>query len=425
MGAILLRNITLGSESKDIFIDDGLIECIQPAGSSLSWPLSGDIEFMDCSGKVAIPGFVNMHTHAAMSLLRGIGEDMLFPDWLAKIWKVEEKVDSEFVYWGTKVACLEMIRTGTTTFNDQYWHFPEAHKAAVEMGIRPALGYDILDLGDKNEAQRQKIQCEKLYEEAMEWKDNSIYEVSFHAVYSVSEEMICWISDFATKHNLNLHIHLCETQKEVEDCRAAHKGLTPVEYLNELGVLNSRLLAAHTLWLTEHDIELLSNAGVHCVHNINSNTKLSSGYRFLYNEMHSAGINLCIGTDGCASSNNLDMLEAMKTSALFQKAWRNDPSALPLPELLDMATVNGAKALRFNGGRIAEGAVADISIVETDSTYFLSPGPFLSNFVYSAHSDCIDSVIAGGKFVMRHREIDGEREIIHEARKVLSKLSEI
>lgn len=420
-----MRNITLDSQARDIFIDNGLIVRIEPAGSSLSWPLSGDIEFMDCSDKVALPGFVNMHTHAAMSLLRGIGEDMLFPQWLAKIWKVEENIDSEFVYWGTKVACLEMIRTGTTTFNDQYWHFPEAHRAAVEMGLRPALGYDILDLGDRNEAERQKEQCERLYSQALGWNDNSIYEVAFHAIYSVSEEMICWISDFATKHNLNLHIHLSETRKEVEDCKAAHGGLTPVEYLHELGVLNNRLLAAHTLWLTPHDIELLANTGAHCIHNINSNTKLSSGYRFLYNEMRDAGINMCIGTDGCASSNNLDMLEAMKTSALFQKAWRNDPSAMPLPQLLDMATVNGAKALRFNGGRIVEGAVADISIVETDSTYFLSPGPFLANLVYSAHSDCIDSVIANGRFVMRHREIEGERDIIHEAKKVLSKLKDV
>ena len=133
-------------------------------------------------------------------------------------------------------------------------------------------------------------------------------------------------------------------------------------------------------------------------------------------------MNICIGTDGCASSNNLDILEAMKTSALFQKAWRGDPKALPLPELLDMATVNGAKALRLNSGRLVEGALADISIVETDSTYFLSPGPFLANLVYSAHSDCIVSVIAGGRFVMRDREIPGEKEVIHEARKVLSKI---
>ena len=161
---------------------------------------------------------------------------------------------------------------------------------------------------------------------------------------------------------------------------------------------------------------------MHCIHNINSNTKLSSGYRFLYNELRDAGVNICIGTDGCASSNNLDILEAMKTSALFQKAWRGDPKALPLPELLDMATVNGAKALRLNSGKLVEGALADISLVETDSTYFLSPGPFLANLVYSAHSDCIVSVIAGGRFVMRDREIPGEKEVLHEARKVLSQI---
>lgn len=423
MGAILLRNITLDSQPRDILISDGLIRKIEPAGASLHWEIAGDVEFMDCSGKVAIPGFVNMHTHAAMSLMRGIGEDMVFQDWIAKIWKVEENLDWDFVYWGTKVACIEMIRTGTTTFNDQYWYFPAARQAATEMGIRPALGYDIMDKSDPVQAARQKEQCEKRFLEAMELKDRCIYEVAFHAVYSVSEEMILWISDFATKHDLNLHIHLSETRKEVEDCKAAHGGLTPVEYLDRLGVLNDRLLAAHTLWLSEHDIELLARAGVHCIHNINSNTKLASGYRFLYNEMRDAGINLCLGTDGCASSNNLDMLEAMKTSAIFQKAWRDDPSALPLPELLDMATVNGARALRFDGGRIEEGKVADISIVETDNTFFLSSGPFLANLVYSAHSDCIDSVIAGGRFVMRHREIEGEKEILHEARKVLSKIS--
>ena len=139
--------------------------------------------------------------------------------------------------------------------------------------------------------------------------------------------------------------------------------------------------------------------------------------------MRDAGINLCLGTDGCASSNNLDMLEAMKIAALFQKAWRDDPSALPLPELLDMATVNGARALRIDSGRIEEGAIADLVLVDTDNTFFLSPGPFLANLVYSAHSDCIDSVICDGRFLMRHREIPGEQEILTEARKVLVKIA--
>jgi 5-methylthioadenosine/S-adenosylhomocysteine deaminase len=424
MASILLKDITIADERKDVFIDKGRIVRIRPAGSCVDWDIAGDCEVMNCTDKVAIPGFVNMHTHAGMSLMRGIGEDMVFEDWIDKIWKIEANIDHEYVYHAAKVSCIEMIRTGTTTFNDQYWFFQSCQKAAAETGIRPVVGYDIMDKNDPEEAKRQMEQCEQKYEEAYDiWnKDGAIYGLAFHAIYSVSEPMMIWAAEFARKHDLPLHIHLSETRKEVEDCKAAHGGLTPVEYLESIGVLGPNLLAAHCLWLSEHDIELLAKYGVHCIHNINSNTKLSSGYKFLYNELRDAGVNICIGTDGCASSNNLDILEAMKTSALFQKAWREDPKALPLPELLDMATINGAKALRLNSGRLVEGALADISIVDTDTTYFLSPGPFLANLVYSAHSDCIDSVIANGKFVMRGREIPGEKEILREARKALSKI---
>lgn len=424
MGAILLKDVTVGDSRKDILIQKGLISRIEPSGACAGWDLAGDMEVLCCSGKVAIPGFVNMHTHSPMSLMRGVGEDLVFQDWIGKIWKIEENLDKEYVYWATKVACIEMIRTGTTTFNDQYWFFEESVRAAREMGMRIATGYDVMDRGSRAEAERQKAQCVAKSSSFIGVDDPSlIYELAFHAIYSVSEDMVEWVRDFAADNDLNLHIHLAETRKEVEDCKAAHGGLSPVEYLDRLGVLSPRLLAAHTLWLSPHDIELLASHGVHCIHNINSNTKLASGYRFLYNEMREAGINVCLGTDGCASSNNLDMLEAMKTSAIFQKAWREDPSALPLAELMDMATINGAKALRFNGGRIETEAVADISIVDTDNTFFLSAGPFLANLVYSAHSDCIDSVICNGRFLMKNREVPSEKEIITEARKVLSKIS--
>ena len=158
------------------------------------------------------------------------------------------------------------------------------------------------------------------------------------------------------------------------------------------------------------------------MHNINSNAKLSSGYKFKWKELAQAGANVCLGTDGCASSNNLDILEAMKTTALFQKAWRKDPSEMPLQPLLDMATVNGAKALGLKTGRIEEGYEADIQIVDTDNTFFLSPAPFLANYVYSAHSDCISSLIAGGRFVMRERKVFGEQDILKGARTVLNEI---
>lgn len=422
MRTILLKNIALDGSQKDIIIKDGLIAdiCAPEGAGAFTTP---GAEIVDCSGKAAFPGFVNMHTHAGMALMRGLQEDVNFQQWIDNVWKMESKIDGEFVYWSTKVAALEMIKTGTTTFNDQYWFIPEARRAAAEMGIRPVCSYVLLDNGNADKAAKQKDECQNLYEQSLSWKeDEARYAVTIHAIYSVSEEMIVWAAEFARKHNLLIHAHLCETKKEVEDCKAAHGGLSPVEYLDRLGVLGPDLIAAHTLWLSDNDVRLLGEHRVNCVHNINSNLKLASGYRFRYQELRDAGANVCIGTDGCASSNNLDMLEAMKTAAIVQKAWRNDPTAMPLKELADAATVNGARALRLNTGEIAVGKRADILIVDTDNSFFLSPGSFLANFVYSAHSDCIDSVISGGRFVMKHRIVTGEKEILEGARSVLEKI---
>ena len=155
---------------------------------------------------------------------------------------------------------------------------------------------------------------------------------------------------------------------------------------------------------------------------MNSNLKLASGYKFRYNELRDAGANICLGTDGCASSNNLDMLETMKTAAMIQKAWREDPSAMPLDELMSMVGSNAAAALGIESGKIEEGALADIILVNTDSYHFLSPGSFEANLVYAAHSDCIESVICAGRFVMKDRIVPGEKEILSEARKFLNRI---
>ncbi len=422
MGAILLKNIVLDGQVSDVFIDGGIIRGIVRAGEPVpGGDMVSGVEVVDCSGKAAVPGFVNMHTHAAMSLMRGVGEDLVFSDWIDRIWDVESKIDEEAVYWGTKVACVEMLKTGTTTFNDHYW-FPEAGQlAAAEMGLRPVSSYVAIDRNDPDEAEREKEQIQKMYERSLSWPGLSTFAAGFHAIYSVTEDMIVWTSEFAKKHGLKVHFHLSETRKEVEDSMRKY-GLSPVQYLDRLGVLGPEAIAAHTLWLSEEDIEILGRRKVNCVHNINSNLKLASGYRFLYNELRDAGANVCIGTDGCASSNNLDMLEAMKTSAIVQKAWRDDPSAMPLDELMDMATANGARALGLDSGRLVEGASADILIVNMENTFFLSPGSFLANFIYSAHSDCIDSVICNGRFLMKGRAVKGESEILAQAKRILKKL---
>ena len=416
---ILLQNIQLDGAPVNLFIEGRRIRRILPFPETEG--LRAD-ETVDCTGKAVIPGFVNMHTHAAMVLLRGITEDVPLDKWLSKIWAMEAKMDGEFIYWGTKVACLEMIRSGTTTFNDMYWFAPYARQAAVEMGIRPYISFVILDRFDKATAEKQKRKCIELYERSQEWDTASHLAMSVHAVYTVSEEMILWASQFAVEHGMKLHIHISETEKENLDCMKEHGGLSPTEYLDSLGVLGPHVVAAHTIWLSDHDVEILGKHRVNCVHNINSNAKLASGYRFRYDDLKNAGANICLGTDGASSSNNLDMLETMKTTALFQKAWENDPSAMPLHDLLAAATVNGARALGLDTGEIREGALADLSIIDIDNSYFVSPGSFLANLVYAASSDTISSVIAEGRFVMRNRVVEGEQEILAGARSVLHQI---
>ena len=414
---ILLRNVLHQDAPADILIDGRIIA--QVSRSPLNVP---GAEVVDCSGKAVFPGFVNMHTHAAMILLRGIHEDLALYDWLGKIWKIEAGMDREFIYWATKAACLEMIRSGTTTFNDQYWFCPHARRAAVEMGLRPVVSFIFLDSWDQSLARRQREACQKLYLRSLEWGDESQFAISIHSVYTVCRENIIWAADFAREHGLRLHLHLSETAIENEDCRKANGGLSPTEYFDSLGVWGPDVIAAHALYLSDNDIRILGDHRVNCVHCINSNLKLSSGYRFRYNELRDAGANVCLGTDGAASSNNLDMLEHMKNTAILQKAWRGTPTAMPLGELFESATINGARALGLNAGSIREGSLADLFLADLGSVSFLSPAPAAANLVYAAHSDVISDVMTAGRWLMRSRQIPGEEDILSGARNVLSQI---
>jgi len=414
---ILLKNALLHDEPVHILVDGSRIARV--SHTPLDVP---DAQCIDCTGKAVIPGFINMHTHAAMLLLRGIYEDRTLYDWLDGIWKIEAGLDGDFIYWGTKAACLEMIRSGTTTFNDQYWFAPHARRAAVEIGLRPAVSFIFLDSHNHEMMLRQRDACQRLYQRTLEWGDDSIFTISIHSVYTVSEENIRWATAFARDHGLRLHLHLAETALEDADCRKAHDGLSPTAYFNSLGVLGPDVIAAHCLHLSDDDVELLGAHRVNCVHNINSNLKLASGFRFRYNELRDAGANVCLGTDGAASSNNMDMLEHMKNSALLQKAWRGNPAELPLEELLDCATVNGARALGIDSGVIREGASADLSLVDLTGTAFLSPGSVLANLVYASRSDVISDVMVRGKWVMRDRRIEEEERILEGARSVLKQI---
>jgi len=416
MNSILIKKVTLDGTDCDVLISGNKIEKIAPY-----------IDFkadktIDGRGKNIIPGFVNMHTHSAMTLMRGIGEDMHLMEWLEeKIWPVEKRLDDEMIYWGTKLACLEMVKSGTTTFNDQYWRIPSAVKAVKEAGLRSVQPYVILDLMDKSRSEEIKRECREMYDLSREWGEMNRFAIGIHSPYSVSEEMIVWASNFARERGLLVHLHLSET--EGENIRSVEQhGLTPTEYLEKLGVLGPEVIAAHCLWMSDNDISILARYNVKVVHNINSNLKIASGYKFRYNEFRDAGVTVTLGTDGCASSNNLDMIETMKISALVQKAWRDDPTSMPLDELMNLATLNGAKALGVNSGVIAEGKLADLSLINTNIFEFTPNINFLANLIYSANSSCVDTVICNGKIVMENRVVEGEREIIDNVNRLYKKL---
>ena len=409
---ILIKDAVLDGKRCDIFINGGLIDTIKVCGDNCEeWQnniLAMQPQIIEAAGKYVIPGFVNMHTHSAMTLMRGLCEDEMLQTWIDAIWKVETRLDDELIYWGTKLACVEMLKSGTTTFNDQYWRIDVAKKAVDEMGL-------------KELAEKQKRDCIEKYELFASEKKTDRFAISVHAIYTVDADTIKWASDFAREHNLLLHVHLAETQKEYEDSLSKY-GMTPTAYLESLGVLGPEVLAAHCVWLSPQDIEIMAKHNVKAVHNVNSNLKLASGYKFKYQELRDAGVTVCIGTDGAASSNNLDMLESLKTSALLQKAWRRDPKAMPLNELMDCATINGAKALRLNTGVIAPGYAADLCLVDVNNYAFTPNINFLANLIYSANSSCIDTVICNGKVVMNGRKVEGEREIYENVNRVFRRL---
>lgn len=424
MGTILLKAVTLDGKKADILIKGNRIEKIIPWGEN-GTPVErcGADRVLNCSGKTAIPGMINMHCHAAMTMMRGLYEEDPLHEWLKKIWAIEAKLDNETVYWGTKLAILEMIRTGTTCFLDMYWKAHQACIAAEEMGIRAFLTYNFLDNFNEETAEQQKAGCRKLYEASKNWNSRVKMGISVHADYTTSETVLKWSYDFAKEHGMVFTGHIGETLHETQDDITKY-GMTPVEHFNQLGILGN-MVVAHGVWLNDHDIELLAKNNATVVHNINSNLKLASGYKFKYNELRDAGVNVCVGTDGASSSNNLDLRESMKTAAFLQKAWREDPKALPLDELMAMATVNGAKALGIKAGRIEEGALADIVLVNSRDEAFIPSFNFTSSFIFTANSSCIDTVLCDGKIIMENRKVPGEDEILEKADELAWKLIKI
>jgi 5-methylthioadenosine/S-adenosylhomocysteine deaminase len=409
MTSILIKNVWLERDIVDIFIEGNIIKTI---GKNLDAQAQQTI---DGNRKAAIPGLINGHGHAAMALFRGWGDDMPLEQWLYdRIWPREAKMTEEEVYWGAKLACLEMIKTGTTCANDMYIMFNATAQAADDMGIRMVATSTIWDFFDTKNTEAVKKQTLQHLKDAQKYSSRITFSAAPHAIYTVSPELLQWSHDMANGHNLLLHLHLAESRAEYDNA-VRQFGLSPVRYLHKLGILSPRLILAHVVWLDEEEIKMLADHEVKVVHNPNSNLKMASGYQFKYMEMKQAGITIGLGTDGCASSNNLDMVEAMKTASLLQKAWRYNPTLLPAQEALDCATINGAKILRLRAGKIETGRLADLCLIDLNCTAFTPNFDFVSNLVYTANGSCVDTVICDGRVLMQNKQVPGEQEILDRA----------
>jgi 5-methylthioadenosine/S-adenosylhomocysteine deaminase len=408
---LLITNVMAEGKSVDIFIDE--TGTIAGMGENERRKYKGEAEFIiDGDGAIALPGLVNTHTHAAMTLLRGYADDMVLQDWLSqKIWPLEAHLTGDDVYLGTRLACLEMIRSGTTAFNDMYFYMADAARAVDESGIRAVLSYGFIDLFNAEKRENECKATENLAAHVRSLNNPRIKAaVGPHAIYTVSPEGLKWCAEFAEAHKIGIHIHLAETEGEVNDCVSRH-GKRPSGLLDECAVLTPRTIAAHCCWLDAPECTLLKKRGVSVSHNPASNMKLATNRAMPYPDLSSAGVNVCLGTDGSASNNNLDLFEEMKTAALLQKFYWNNPTILPAHDALSLATENGGKALGFGTGKLSVGAPADIILVSTHTACNTPLHNFASNLVYSCNGGAVETTICDGKVLMLEHEIPGEAAI--------------
>ena len=408
--SILIKGCRLNGEATDIFIEGSRI-----AEIGMHLDKKAD-EVIAGEGKAAIPSFVNGHTHAAMTLLRGYADDMPLKEWLeTKIWVVEAHMTEEDVYWGAKLACLEMIKTGTTFFNDMYWHWSGTARAVQEMGIRAAISAVFIDLFDRQKAREQIALNEGLYQCRGQFGNRVNFTLGPHALYTVSEEALRWCAQFARDKGLLIHFHLAESADETARCLEEH-GKRPVRYLEEIGFLGPHLVACHCVWLNEEDMDILKAHDVRVVHNPTSNMKLAVGEVFPYPELRKRGVTIALGTDGCSSNNNLDMLESAKFASLLQKFHTGDPVVMPAPEALEMITIQGARAFGLEGGLLEKGRWADIALIDLNRPQLTPHFHLASDLVYAAHGSCVDALICDGRVLMQGGKVKGEEEIMAKAR---------
>ena len=402
----------------NIYITDGIISKI---GTLVP---NGRYKIINAKNQLIMPGLINMHTHAYMSCLKNYADDIPFNEWLFdKIMPVEDSLSPEAAYWSSMLACVEMIKTGTTCFLDMHMFQSQSCRAASEAGMRAFIGRGLVGenlyedgMSRFMEAVTEKNECQN---------DLIKFVLSPHAIYSCSEKLLRQINEEACKLGMLKQIHLSESAFEVE--RAINKyGKSPVELLSDIGFLDSDTILAHCVKLSDRDIELIKYHKSSVVTNPASNAKLGNGVAPIV-DMINSGINVCLGTDSVASNNTLNMFREMGILSLLHKAVHNNPTILSSTSVLRTATVNPAKALGLNHklGSIVEGAYADLIFIDLTSASLFPNNNIISSLCYSANGSEVSSVMINGEFVMKDREmitIDVDRvyyEIEHIIKKYL------
>ncbi|MDI6655026.1 MAG: amidohydrolase family protein [Candidatus Hydrothermarchaeota archaeon] len=405
---ILIKNgivVTMDNQRRilknfSVAIDDGRIVEI---GESIK----GEADIViDTGKKIVMPGLINTHTHLAMTLFRGTADDVPLTDWLRdEIWPIEGKLEANHIYAGSLLGCVEMIKSGTTCFNDMYFFIDEVAKSINESGIRGVISHAMFDFGDGGKTEAALRQAEENIKKYS--AEGSRVRAFFgpHAPYTCSEELLVRTKELADRCGTGIHIHIAETREEVENSKK-EKGAAPFEYLERIGFLGPNVVAAHSTWASKREIIIMGKHGVKVAHNPTSNMKIACGVAPVP-EYIEGGVTVSLGTDGAASNNSLDMFEDMKFCALLHKINKMDASAVPAEKVLEFATINGAKALGMEKeiGSIEVGKKADVILLNLNKPHLTPLTNPISHLVYAASGSDVDTVIVDGKVIMQGREV--------------------
>ena len=423
--ALILSPNTNFENKQSILIKDNLIAEISPEIDE-----SDVSKTIDATGKIVLPGLINTHTHLSMTLFRGLADDLSLDSWLNDhIWPMEANLNGDYCYIGALLGAVELIKSGTTTFSDMYFYMEDVARAVDEAGIRAVLSYGMIDFGDE-EKRKNEINENLTLFKACDGMANGRIKVFFgpHSPYTASEELLIKVRELADEYNMGIHIHVSETQKEIEDV-SAEKGLRPFEYLDKIGFLGPDVVAAHSVWLSDNEIEIIKKNNVKISHNPCSNMKLASGIAPV-SKLIENDICVSIGTDGASSNNNLDLIEELKTASLLQKVSTLDPKVLTSDEAVAMGTIKGAETLGLESeiGSIEVGKKADIILIDTNSANMVPDSSSLSsNIIYSANGSNVDTTICDGKILMENKKLVvlDEEEIYKKARQAIKELKEV